>query len=76
MIKGLDRLPYLFPIPRTNSMKQERVFPFTLQLNCGTMSVRWNVLFRSSDVKQFKRNLFDSVMCKLTPDSFKIDGIF
>ena len=32
-----------------------------------------NALVRSSNVKKFKRNLFDSVMCKFTPDSFKID---
>ena len=35
-----------------------------------------NDLVRSSDVKKFKRNYFDSVMCKFTPDSFKIDIIF
>ena len=28
---------------------------------------------RSSDVKKFKRNYYDSVMCKFTPGSFKID---
>ena len=41
----------------------------------------WNVsdndLVRSSDVKKFKRNHFDSVvMCKFTPGGFKIDIIF
>ena len=35
-----------------------------------------NDLVCSSDVKKFKRNYFDSVMCKFTPDSFKIDRIF
>ena len=39
-------------------------------------NVSENVLVRSSDVKKFKRNFLDSVMCKFTPDSFKIDRIF
>ena len=39
-------------------------------------NVSENALVRSTDVKKFKRNFFDSVMCKFTPDSFKIDRIF
>ena len=39
-------------------------------------NVSENALVRSSNVKKFKTNFFDSVMCKLTPDSFKIDRIF
>ena len=35
-----------------------------------------NDLVRSSDAKKFKRNYFDSVISKFTPDSFKIDRIF
>ena len=35
-------------------------------------NVSENALVRSSDVKKFKRNFFDSVICKFTPDSFKI----
>ena len=39
-------------------------------------NVSENALVRSSDVKNFKRNFFDSVKCKFTPDSFKIDRIY
>ena len=35
-----------------------------------------NDLVRSSDGKKLKKKYFDSVMCKFTPDSFKIDRIF
>ena len=36
-----------------------------------------NDLVHSSDVKKkLLWNYFDSVMCKFTPDSFKIDRIF
>ena len=33
-------------------------------------NVSENTLVRSSDVKKFKRDFFDSVMCKFTPDGF------
>ena len=64
-----SRLPYRLSIPRTNSMKRMFVYNTVKLWN----NVSENALVRSSNVKKFKRNLFDSVMCKLTPDSFKID---
>ena len=39
-------------------------------------NVSENALVRSSDVKKFKRDFFNSVMRNFTPDSFKIDRIF
>ena len=39
-------------------------------------NVSENTLVRSSDVKKFKRDFFDSVMCKFTPDGFTIDSIY
>ena len=30
----------------------------------------------STDLKKFRRNYFDCIMCKFTPDSFKTDRIF
>jgi len=41
-----------------------------------TTNVSENALVRSSDLKKFRRNFFDSVMCKFMPDSFKIDRFF
>ena len=35
-----------------------------------------NDLVCSSDVKNFKRNYFNLIMCKFTPGSFRIDRIF
>ena len=64
-----SRLPYRLSIPRTNSMKRMFVYN-TVKL---WINVSENALVRSSNVRKFKRNLFDSVMCKFTPDSFKID---
>ena len=64
-----SRLPYQLPILRTNSMK--RVF-FYNAVKLWT-NVSENALVRSSDVKKFKRNFLDSVKCKFTPVSFKID---
>ena len=61
-----SRLPYRLPIPRTNSMKRTFFYnAFELWNN-----VSENTLVRSSDVKKFKRDFFDSVMCKFTPDGF------
>ena len=67
-----SRLPYRLPIPRINSMKRMFFYNAVKLWN----NVSENVLVRSSDVKKFKRNFLDSVMCKFTPDSFKIDRIF
>ena len=62
-----SRLPYrLIQVPIAWSECS-----FTMQLNCSD-----NDFVHSSDVKKFKRNYSDSAMCKFTPDSFKIDGIF
>ena len=66
-----SRLPYRLPIPRTNSMK--RIFFYNAFKLWNNVSE--NALVRSSDVKKFKRDFFDSVMCKFTPDGFKIDRI-
>ena len=63
------RFPYRLSIPRTNSIKQMFVYNTVKLWN----NVSENALVRSSNVKKFKRNLFESVMCKFTPDSFKID---
>ena len=63
-----SRLPYRLSIPRTNSMKRMFVYNTVKLWN----NVSENALVRSSNVKKFKRNLFESVMCKFTPDSFKI----
>ena len=67
-----SQLPCWLPIPRTKSMK--RMF-FCNAVKLWN-NVSENALVRSSDVKKFNRNFFDSVMCKFTPDSFKIDRIF
>ena len=67
-----SRLPYQLPILRTNSMK--RMF-FYNAVKLWT-NVSENALVRSSDLKKFKRHFFDSLMCKFTPDSFKIDRIY
>ena len=55
-------LPYRLPIPRTNSMK--RMFFYNKDFVCF------------SSAKNFKRRYFDLIMCKFTPDSFKIDRVF
>ena len=65
-----SRLPYR--LPRTNCMKR-MFFYNAVKL---WKNVRDNNLVRSSDVKKFKRNYYDSVMCKFTPDNFKIDRNF
>ena len=65
-------MPYRLAIPRTNSVKQMFFYNAVKLWN----NVSENALVRSSNVKKFKTNFFDSVMCKLTPDSFKIDRIF
>ena len=54
-----SRLSYRLPIPRTNSM----------HLN----AVKLRNLVWSSDIKEFKRNYFDLIMCKFTPESLRID---
>ena len=59
------RLPFRLPIPRTNSV--QRMF-FCNEVKLWN-NVSDNDLVRSSHVKKFKRNYFDSVMCKFTPDS-------
>ena len=65
-----SRLPYRLPIPRTISMK--RVFFY----NAVKL---WNDVTNDKDfssAKNFKRRYFDLIMCKFTPDSFKIDRVF
>ena len=77
-----SRLPYRLHIPRTNSMKRMFLYKAVKQRNKvsdnNSLSIIHgdNDLVHSSGVKKFKRNYFDSVMCKFTPDSFKIDRIF
>ena len=77
-----SRLPYRLHIPRTNSMKRMFLYRAVKQRNnvsdnnSPSIIHGDNDLVHSSDVKKFKRNYFDSVMCKFTPDSFKIDRIF
>ena len=67
-----SRLPYQLPILRSNSMKR-MLFYNAVKL---WTNVSENALVRSFDVKKFNRNFFDSVQCKFTPVSFKIDRIY
>ena len=67
-----SRMPYRLPIPRTNSRK--RMFFFNaLQL---WKNISDNDFVYSTDLKKFRRNYFDCIMRKFTPDSFKTDRIF
>ena len=56
------------------SVALKRMFFYNAVQQWNTVSD--NDLVRSSDAKKFKRNYFNSVICKFTPDSFKIDRIF
>jgi len=67
-----SRLPYRLPIPRTNSMKRMFFYNAVKPWN----DVSDNDLVCSSDVKKFKGKYFNLIMCKFTPDSFRIDRIF
>ena len=68
-----SRLPYRLPIPRTNSMK--RMF------FCNAVKL-WNVVTSNRDfvcfssAKKFRKSYFDLIMCKFTPDTFRIDRVF
>ena len=65
-------MPYCLPIPHTNSRK-EMFFFNALQL---WKNINDNDFVYSTDPKKFRRNYFDFVMRKFTPDSFKTDRIF
>ena len=67
-----SRLSYRLSFARTNSMKR-MFFQNAVKL---WNSVSDNNFACFSDAKKFKRNYFDLIMCKFTPDSFKIDRIF
>ena len=71
MIQGLGCLiAFLFYVPISWSECS-----FTMHLNCGIMSA---TMIQSALLmeRNSKKKYFDSVMCKFTPDSFKIDRIF
>ena len=68
----MSRLSYRLPIPRTNSMK--RMFFYNVVELWNDVSD--NDLVCSSDVKKFKRNYFNFIMCKFTSDSFRSDRVF
>ena len=67
-----SRMPYCLPIPRTNSRK--RMFFFNaLQL---WKNISDNDFVYPTDLKKFRRNYFDCIMRKFTPDSLKTDKTF
>lgn len=68
-----SRLPYRLPIPRTNSMKRMFFYNAVKLWNVVT-SNRDFVCFSSA--KKFRRSYFDLIMCKFTPDTFRIDRVF
>ena len=67
-----SRLSYRLPISGTNSMKRMFFYNAVKLWN----DVSDNDLVCSSDVKIFKRNYCNLIMCKFTPDSFRSDRIF
>ena len=67
-----SQMPYRLPIPRTNSRKRTFLFN-TLQL---WKNISDNDFVYSTDLKKFRKNYFDCIMSKFTPDSFKTDSIF
>ena len=67
-----SRMPYRLPIPQTNNRK--RMFFFNaLQL---WKNISDYDFVYSTNLKKFRRNYFDHIMCKFTPDSFKTIRIY
>ena len=72
-----SRLPYRLSIPRTNSMFEAKSMFFYNEVEQWNNVSDSDLVRASSDGKKFiKRNYFDSVICKFTPNSFKVDRIF